>query len=106
VEQASQVLDQHLSQEERDILPLAAAYLTAQEWDAIGAHAIAGIPKDRLSFFLGSMLEETTPEERAAMLGRLPTPARLLYRMVGQRRYDKEIAHLRAGVTVPEQRQP
>ena len=56
LEQVSQVLGEHLAQEERDILPLARAYLTAQEWEAIGAHAIAGVPKDRLLLFLGSMV--------------------------------------------------
>lgn len=104
LDDVSAALDEHLAQEERDVLPLAAQHLTVAEWDELGERGMASIPRDRLLVFLGHILEETSPAERRYMLGHVPLPGRIAYRLVGHRQWRREIAVLRAGVRVPEQR--
>jgi len=91
------VLVEHLDQEEREVLPLAAKYLTAVEWARMGEHFVASTPKPKVLMYLGSILEDTTPDERALMLGVLPRPARLVWALVGRRRYARHIARVRRG---------
>lgn len=104
LDEVSTALDEHLAQEEKEILPLAEEHLSVEEWGELGRRGMAAIPQDRLPVFLGYMLEEASASERHEMLGRLPRPARVLYRLAGQRKYRREVANVRAGVTVPEQR--
>jgi hemerythrin-like domain-containing protein len=106
LEQLSEALDEHLDEEEREILPLVQEHLTAAEWAELGERGAAGIPKSRLLVLLGHILEECSPQERAAFLGHMPPPARLMYRLLGQRRWTRETAVLRAGLDLPQQRRP
>lgn len=80
----------HLGQEEEQILPVAATALTQGEWDSIGAHSRSGIPRDRLMVQLGFILEGFAPDERDEWLRtNVPGPARMLYRVIGRRQYEK-----------------
>jgi hemerythrin-like domain-containing protein len=81
------VLVEHLDDEESHLLPLAARHLTGPEWNALGEHFVATTPKAQLLIFLGAVLEDATPEERASMLGAMPLMARLAWGSVGRRRY-------------------
>lgn len=101
----SSVLDEHLVEEERDVLPLVAEHLTGAEWSELGERGMASVPKPRLLVVLGHILEEASPEERVAFLARVPTPARVAYRLLGRRKYEREVAALRQGLDVPRQRQ-
>jgi Hemerythrin HHE cation binding domain len=92
------VLLTHLSAEEDEILPLAAEHISQEEWDRMGARFTADTPKDKLMLFLGALLEEATPDERAHMLAKLPGVARLAWRLVGERSYGKRTRTLRAGL--------
>ena len=98
------VLIDHLDDEERHLLPLAARYLTNSEWAALGEHFVATTPKAQLLIFLGGVLEEATPDERAALLGAMPRVARLAWRSVGRRRYAAHTRRVR-GTTTDEGRQ-
>jgi len=98
-------LEEHLDEEERDVLPLIAQHLTAAEWDELGERAVAVIPKARLLVLLGYILEGTSPQEHRTMLGVVPPPVRLIYRGFGRRRFQKERDRIRAGA-VPAQRRP
>jgi iron-sulfur cluster repair protein YtfE (RIC family) len=106
LDEVSVALEEHLAQEEREILPLAERYLTVEEWEELGTRAMASIPKERLLVVLGHILEDTTPDERQHMLGNVPLPGRVLYRVVGQRKWRREVEQIRGGVTVPSQRTP
>ena len=97
----SPALDAHLDEEEREVLPLVGQHFTLAEWNEIGARGRAGIPKPRMLVVLGHILEETSPEERAAFLGHAPPPARLLYKLVGQRKFEREVAVLRRDIPSP-----
>ncbi len=88
-------LVQHLEEEETHILPLAEEHVTAAEWAELGARFATETPKDKLLLFLGSLLEEATPEERAHMLGNLPFPARLVWWLVGRRKYAQRVRLVR-----------
>jgi hemerythrin-like domain-containing protein len=91
----SAVLNEHLDDEERSVLPIVARTLTPAEWQTVGDRGMAGIPKPRLLIFLGALLEDATDEERTAFLKKVPLAGRLMYRFVGVRRYDRHRALLR-----------
>ena len=93
------VLIDHLDDEESHLLPLAARHLTKAEWAALGEHFVGTTPKGQLLIFLGAVLEEATPDERAALLGAMPRVARLAWRSVGRRRYASHIRRVRASTT-------
>ncbi|MCL3818886.1 hemerythrin domain-containing protein [Aeromicrobium wangtongii] len=98
VEAVSTALDAHLGQEEEVILPVAATSFTQAEWDRLGEAGMASVPRNRLLVQLGYLMEDATPEQRAMVMAHVPLAARLLYRAVGRRQYEKEIRTLRAPV--------
>jgi hemerythrin-like domain-containing protein len=89
------VLNEHLGEEEKEILPLCATHLSQAEWDAIGERGQEGIPKGLRAFVaLGGILQDATPRERARFLGQLPPPARLMWRVVGRGVYRREVTRI------------
>ena len=86
------------------MLPLVAQHPTAAEWDQLGGRGMASTPKARLLVLLGHILEDATEQERRMFLSLAPAPARLLHRLVGRRRFEREVALLRRDVVVPQQR--
>ncbi|MGX7681866.1 hemerythrin domain-containing protein [Jatrophihabitans sp. DSM 45814] len=94
--EVSAEVDNHLVDEERNVLPVVEQCITASEWKTLGERGMASIPKKRLPVFLGHILEEATPSERATYLGRVPIPGRVAYRLVGERRFRREVFELRA----------
>jgi hypothetical protein len=96
--QASVALDEHLGDEERQMLPLVEQHITPDEWRAVGEQAKTVIPKGMKALvFLGAILEEATPEETKRFLAELPAPARLLWRLTGERVYAKSRDRVRRG---------
>jgi hemerythrin-like domain-containing protein len=89
------VMVEHLDDEEAELLPLAARKLTAPEWAALGEHFLETTPKPKLLLFLGAVLEEADPAERAEVLSALPAPARLLWSVVGHRLYARTVRRIR-----------
>jgi hemerythrin-like domain-containing protein len=89
-------LDAHLAAEEREVLPEVRRCISASEWAELGERGLAAVPKQRLLVFLGHILEEATPAERVHFLSRVPVRARVLFRVLGERRYRREVDALRA----------
>jgi hemerythrin-like domain-containing protein len=89
------ILVEHLDDEEVHLLPLAARYLTVAEWSAMGEHFLAHTPRRHLLVSLGAVLEEADPAERAAVLGALPRPARLVWHTVGRAVYARRLRQVR-----------
>jgi hemerythrin-like domain-containing protein len=88
IAQASVALDEHLGDEEREILPLIEQHLTPAEWRAVGDRRKEVIPKGKMALvFLGAILEEASPAEKQRFLAELPLAARLLWRVAGKRTY-------------------
>ncbi|HEV7650315.1 MAG TPA: hemerythrin domain-containing protein [Actinophytocola sp.] len=95
LEKMSVALDEHLTDEEVEILPLCEQHLTPAEWRAVGDRAQQAIPKGAKAFVsLGGLLEDATPRERTQFLGLLPLPARVLWRVVGKGIYRREVARV------------
>lgn len=93
-ERLASVVDAHMTEEEQTILPLAAAHLTAAEWDELGERGLEKLAKKDLLPALSSLLAIATPEERKAFLAKAPAPARLLWRLVGRRAHARNEARL------------
>ena len=101
-EMAAPVLNEHLAEEESEILPLASAHVTQAEWDAMGEQARSGSPKGRDGFFgLGELMQDTNPKERALFLAELPAPVRIMWRLFGKGIHERTREKLYAGVPQP-----
>jgi iron-sulfur cluster repair protein YtfE (RIC family) len=90
-------LELHLAEEETRILPLVAEHITVTEWAALGEHGLATLGKDKLLMTLGAILEDATPPERAYFLAKVPLPGRVVWRLIGRRKYRRTIQLRRAG---------
>jgi hemerythrin-like domain-containing protein len=97
LDELNSVLQPHLDDEEQKVVPLAAVTLTQAEWDTIGEHARAAIPRNRMSVAFGMMLEPLNEADRAFMKSQLPAPVRLLYPILIQRPWTKYASTLRTG---------
>jgi hemerythrin-like domain-containing protein len=91
------VLEPHLADEESEVVPLAARTLTREEWEAIGAHSRASIPRDKMGIAFGMILEPLDEDDRAYMKKQLPLPVRtLLYKPLIERpwaKYKEQLLH-------------
>ncbi len=85
----------HLAEEERDIVPLIALHVTQDEWEHLGEVAFSKFtPKQRFTA-MGEMLASATPTEAGRMMAGLPAPVRLVWRLVGRRKYERSMARVR-----------
>ena len=88
-------LEEHLAEEERDIVPLIAVHVTQSEWDNLGEVAFSKFtPKQRFTA-MGEMLATANPNEAARMLSGLPAPVKVIWRLLGRRRYERFVAEVR-----------
>ncbi|XVU24111.1 hemerythrin domain-containing protein [Actinoplanes sp. CA-054009] len=98
IAEASVALDEHLADEEREILPIIEEHLTPAEWAAVGERGREVLPKGRMALiFLGALLEEATPEEERRFMAELPVAARLMWRLGGRRTYAQARDRVRQG---------
>jgi hemerythrin-like domain-containing protein len=89
----------HLEAEERDLLPLASAYLTQAEWDAIGEAGAAGVPKSALLLVFGMFAYEGDPLVLRQMLSAAPPPARVIVPRMAPRAYRRRARRVHATAT-------
>jgi hypothetical protein len=92
IEQMMPTLDIHLAEEEDLILPIAAEHVTPEEWGKLAEHGLGALKPNRRMVVLGHILADTSPEEFAEFSAELPPPVRLLYKLFGKRKYEKEMA--------------
>lgn len=91
----SGALDEHLGEEEQEILPLVSIYVTQAEWHALGERGKSSLPKGAKGFVaLGMILEDATRSERVRFLAMLPAPVRFIYKLVGAGIYRRAHARL------------
>jgi hemerythrin-like domain-containing protein len=78
-----------LDLEEHDVLPAIPAHLSAQEWAELHRQAIDnGAAGLRAPLMLaGMVLEDATPREGAWLIKAMPSPRRVLWRLIGRRWY-------------------
>ncbi|WP_322936724.1 hemerythrin domain-containing protein [Nocardioides bizhenqiangii] len=88
-------LEEHLDEEERDVVPLLAQHISVEEWTKAGQSAFAKFTPAQRFTATGQMLEVATPAEAAAMMAGLPAPVKVLWALVGRRRYRRYVAAFR-----------
>jgi len=93
----NEVVQPHLDDEEEKVVPLAAMTFTQQEWDAMGKHGVAWIPRNKRGIAFGMLLEPLGDADRAYMMRSLPAPVRMLYPVLIDRPWKKYASTLRAG---------
>ncbi|MEV7965442.1 nitroreductase/quinone reductase family protein [Sphaerisporangium sp. NPDC088356] len=91
----SDALAEHLDEEEAHILPLVRDHLTVAEWEEVGRQSFDKFPRSAMPIMVGQMLEVATATDRDLFFGKLPPPARVMWRLVGQRRYARYIRRVR-----------
>jgi hemerythrin-like domain-containing protein len=110
IEALRDTLTVHLGGEEDDILPVAGAVLSQQEWDWMEEHTRAELMahrkelgKDVLALQLGLLLASVPEGERDEwMRANVPAPIRLLYLLLMKRQYDRAMRELYPGRPVPQ----
>lgn len=90
------VLIEHLDDEEANLLPLAGRHLTADEWEAQGAHVAAHTPEPKAMVFLGMVLEDADGPERVQILRTVPEPVRARWHAGGREQYERHVRLIRA----------
>jgi iron-sulfur cluster repair protein YtfE (RIC family) len=88
------LLADHLDAEERVLLPLAAAHLTEDEWQAVAEAGAAAIPKSRMPLVFGMFAYEGDPQVLAGMLSAAPALPRLLVPRIAPRLYARRAAQV------------
>jgi hypothetical protein len=71
--------------------------LTQQEWDTLGKHSVAQMPRNKRPIAFGMILEPLNEADRAFMKNILPAPVRMLYPLLIDRPWKKYAATLRTG---------
>lgn len=97
LESLNATLQPHLDAEEGFVVPLAAAFLTQQEWDAVGEHSRSAIPRSKAPIALGMLMEPLNDSDREYMKADLPAPVRLLFPLLVERPWKKYAQTLRSG---------
>lgn len=90
-----EVLTPHLDQEEAELVPAAAEYLTVEEWGALPGHAMATFKGDKIWLIMGLIRENFTQQQRDAMLANMPPPARQMWENIGEASFNELIAEVR-----------
>lgn len=84
-------LDEHLSDEESSIRPVASRVIKQAEWNIMKDMGFKEIPKNRLMIELGLMLQAAPNETlRQGFWDDVPKPAQLLYKLFGKKQFEKE----------------
>lgn len=97
LDQLNSITQPHLDDEEQKVVPLAAVTLTQQEWDAVGEHSVAQIPRNKRGVAFGMLCEPLGEADRAYMMRSLPAPVRMLSPFLIERPWKKYAATLRTG---------
>jgi iron-sulfur cluster repair protein YtfE (RIC family) len=82
-------LSEHLAEEEAKVLPLAAEYLSMEEWGALPGHGMANFHGDKIWLILGLIRERQTEEQRAAMTAHMPPPALEMWTGFGEQAFKE-----------------
>ena len=89
------VLEAHLDEEERDVVPLIDRFLTEAEWQEVGERGFEKFTPAQRWIAMGQLVEVATPEEAVMMFGTLPPPVKVLWHLIGKRRYGRYITPVR-----------
>jgi hemerythrin-like domain-containing protein len=109
IETLRDTLSAHLRQEEDDILPVAGAVMSQQEWDWMEKHTRETLAahrkelgKDVMALQVGLLIASVPEDEREDwMHENIPAPIRVLYLLLMKRKYDQAMRELYPDRPVP-----
>lgn len=87
-------LAEHFPDEEENIVPVMETVLTQKEVDAAGTHGRKATPKGKTWQQLGAILAAQPDGGGEWQREHLPAPLRLVWRLVGRRKYEENRAEL------------
>lgn len=87
-------LAEHLSEEEDKVVPLIAQHISDGEWEELGKRAFAKFKPSQRFTAMGELERTANPQENIRMNADLPLPIRLIWRLVGRRRYERLLAQV------------
>ena len=96
LEELAARLDQHLVDEERQVLPLCAEHLSLEEWGALPGHALGSFTGDKVWLILGLIRKHMTQAQRDQMLAHMPPPALEMWTSMGEQAYKNLVAEVGA----------
>ena len=79
----------HLDDEEAHVVPLLRSHITADEWTRFGQETFEKFTNTEKLIATGTLEEVATPEEARWFLGDLPLPIKLMWRLLGRRKYAR-----------------
>jgi hypothetical protein len=88
-----QLVIQHLKDEENDVLPRAAAYLSEPEWRAI-SESVSVLSRKAMLIGFGMCCYRADPKVTGQMLVALPAPVRLIAPPIARRMYARHAARI------------
>jgi hypothetical protein len=80
-------LEQHLGDEERQVLPLCGENLSIEEWGALPGHALGSFTGDKVWLILGLIRDNMSQAQRDEMLAHMPPPAVEMWTTMGEQAY-------------------
>ena len=86
----------HFVDEEDEVLVIASAYLSPEEWGALPGHALQSLGDNRPWLALGLVREGLTDEHRALQLAGMPPPLQQLWTDQWEPTFTSFIAEVRA----------
>jgi hemerythrin-like domain-containing protein len=90
------MLEPHLDEEERAVLPIAAQVITHPEWGALPAHALGGYGGTRIWLPFGLALENMPGDLAQRIVANLPPPVAAMWEGGGSAAFIEEMAAIRA----------
>lgn len=94
-------LVEHLDDEEAHVVPLIRAHVSADEWTRFGQEAFEKFTNAEKLVATGVLEEVATPEEASWFTGDLPIPIKVMWRLVGRRKYRRYMQGV-LGTKVPQ----
>lgn len=91
-----ETLAPHLTEEEDEVLPLASAYLSPEEWAQLPGHAMSIFAGDKPWLALGLVREGLPEQQRGEMLAGMPPPLQQLWTDEWEPAFNTFIAEVRA----------
>lgn len=88
-------LEAHLTREEAEILPLASANMSPEEWGELPGHAMRNFTGDKIWLIIGLILEPMSEREKDGLLALLPPPVVEMWTTTGSAAYDDFMALVR-----------
>jgi len=90
-----ETLDEHLTEEEDEILPLAARYISPAEWGALPAHALSQYSGTRVWLPFGLAIEAMPADLLDKLTAQLPPPVAEMWFGGGSDAFAAEMAAIR-----------